>query len=109
MECSVAMVEVERLMEERSVAKELEGSFIEETSLGEGKFQTFSSLLDNPDRGHLVFQIGKLDFFKLKKHLEVKTVTTLSWSDASPLTAPLCWSLVNNFDLATCLCTSIAF
>ena len=56
------MVEVQRLLEEGSVVKELEGSFTEETSLSEFKFQTFSSLLDNPDRGHLVFQIGKLDF-----------------------------------------------
>ena len=76
MECSVAMVEVQRLLEEGSVVKELEGSFTEETSLGEGKFQTLSSLLDNPDRGHLVFQIGKIDLNK-KKHLEVETVTTL--------------------------------
>ena len=42
------MVEVQRLVEEGSVVKELEGSFIEETSLSEGKFQTLSSLLDNP-------------------------------------------------------------
>ena len=69
MECSVAMVEVQRLLEEGSVVKELEGSFTEETSLGEGKFQTLSSLLDNPDRGHLVFQIGKPDFFKQKSTL----------------------------------------
>ena len=61
MECSVAMVEEQRLLEEGSVAKELVGSFTEETSSEDGKvsIHNFNSLLDNPDRGHLVFQIGK--------------------------------------------------
>ena len=57
------MVEVQRLLEEGSVVKELVGSFTEETSLQDGNlsFHNFTSLLDNPDRGHLVFQIGKID------------------------------------------------
>ena len=62
MECSVAMVEEQRLLEEGSAVKELVGSFTEETSSEDGKVSSvhnFNSLLDNPDRGHLVFQIGK--------------------------------------------------
>ena len=62
MECSVAIVEVQRLLEEGSVVKELVGSFTEETPLLDCKVSSvhnFNSLLDNPDRGHLVFQIGK--------------------------------------------------
>ena len=61
MECSVAMVEEQRLLEEGSAVKELVGSFTEETPLLDCKVSVhnFNSLLDNPDRGHLVFQIGK--------------------------------------------------
>ena len=55
MECSVVMVEVQSWLEEGSVVKEVEGSFTEDTPWSKGKFQTLSSLLDNPDRGHLVF------------------------------------------------------
>ena len=58
----MAMVEEQRLLEEGSVVKELVGSFTEETLLLDCKVSVhnFNSLLDNPDLGHLVFQIGKI-------------------------------------------------